>query len=103
MDSHKAERCGLVSDVYTNQSDMDEAALELAMDMLSNSDLGLRYTKEVLSLNIDASSLEAALMAEDRTQNMLSIANKDDIEARMKAVLTRPKTIVCDACWGKGE
>ena len=21
----------------------------------------------------------------------------------MKAVLTRPKTIVCDACWGKGE
>ena len=85
MNSDRALRCGLVSAVYQTQAQMDEDALTLAADMLSNSAIGLRYTKETLNQNIDAPSLDAALLLEDRTQNIIAISNADDIQKRMKS------------------
>ena len=46
------------------------AALEIARTMLGKSAFGLRMTKEVLDLNVDAPSLEAALQLENRTQQL---------------------------------
>ena len=85
MSSDRALRCGLVSAVYQTQAQMDEAARTLAADMLSNSAIGLRYSKETLNQNIDAPSLDAALLLEDRTQNVIAISNADDIQMRMNS------------------
>ena len=46
------------------------AALEVARVMLDKSPFGLRMTKEVLDLNVDAPSLESALQLENRTQQL---------------------------------
>ena len=48
--------------------------------MLAASPMGLRMTKETLNLQIDAPSLEAALILEDRQQVML-IETADHKEA----------------------
>lgn len=83
MDADRAYRCGLVSEIFPTQHEMDVAALELADDMMANSPMGLRYTKQGLNENIDAPSLEAALGVEDRTQVLISMANAEDISKRM--------------------
>jgi enoyl-CoA hydratase len=46
------------------------AALEVAEVMLGKTPFGLRMTKEVLDLNVDAPSLDAALQLENRTQQL---------------------------------
>lgn len=71
IDAATAERIGLVSRVVPD-GQVDEAALELAKEMLQNSPFGLRMTKEVLNLNINAPSLESAIHLENRTQVICS-------------------------------
>jgi enoyl-CoA hydratase len=58
----RALATGLVSEM------VEEAAQKLAREMVETSPLGLRLTKECLSANIDAPSLEAAVAVEDRNQ-----------------------------------
>jgi len=67
IDAARAERAGLVSRVVPD-AELEAAAREMADDMLRNSPLGLRLTKECLKLSIDAPSLEAAVAMEDRNQ-----------------------------------
>jgi enoyl-CoA hydratase len=67
IDAARAERTGLVSRVVPD-AELDAAARAMADDMLRNSPLGLRLTKECLKLSIDAPSLEAAVAMEDRNQ-----------------------------------
>jgi enoyl-CoA hydratase len=67
IDAARAERVGLVSRVVPD-AELDTAARAMAEDMLRNSPLGLRLTKECLKLSIDAPSLEAAIAMEDRNQ-----------------------------------
>lgn len=67
IDAARAERTGLVSRVVPD-ADLDDAAASLAADMLRNSPLGLRLTKECLKHALDAGSLEAVIAMEDRNQ-----------------------------------
>lgn len=67
IDASRALAVGLVSEV------VDEAGLEQASrvyidEMLATSKIGLRLTKEGISLNLGATSLEAASALEDRNQ-----------------------------------
>jgi enoyl-CoA hydratase len=65
----EAERIGLVSRVVPDGEALD-AALQVARTMLGKSAFGLRMTKEVLDLNVDAPSLEHAMQLENRTQQL---------------------------------
>lgn len=67
IDAARAERTGLVSRVVPD-ADLDTAARDLAADMLRNSPLGLRLTKECLKHSLDAGSLEQVIAMEDRNQ-----------------------------------
>jgi enoyl-CoA hydratase/carnithine racemase len=53
-----------------------ETAEELARIMVGKNPMGLRMTKEAISINIDAGGLEACLHMEDRNQMMIAFANK---------------------------
>ena len=67
IDAARAERVGLVSRVVPD-AELETAARAMADDMLRNSPVGLRLTKECLKLSVDAPSLEAAIAMEDRNQ-----------------------------------
>jgi enoyl-CoA hydratase/carnithine racemase len=79
IDAERALRVGLLSDVVPEEA-LLETGLALAREMLETLPNGLRMTKELLSLNIDAPSMEAAMAAEDRQQVLLS-ATLDHAEA----------------------
>jgi enoyl-CoA hydratase/carnithine racemase len=67
IDATRAERLGLVSRVVPD-SELPAAAQTLADEMLRNSPLGLRLTKECLNASLDAGSLEQVIAMEDRNQ-----------------------------------
>jgi enoyl-CoA hydratase/carnithine racemase len=67
IDAARAERLGLVSRVVPDDA-LEDAARQMAADMLRNSPLGLRLTKECLAHALDAGSLEAVVAMEDRNQ-----------------------------------
>lgn len=67
IDAARAERTGLVSRVVPDD-ELDAAARQMAADMLRNSPLGLRLTKECLAHALDAGSLDAVVAMEDRNQ-----------------------------------
>ncbi len=63
----RALQTGLVSSVVPGDR-LSEEVKSLVDDMLATSALGLRLTKECLNMNVDATSLEAAIAMEDRNQ-----------------------------------
>jgi enoyl-CoA hydratase len=63
----EAARIGLVNRVVP-ADDLQNAALELAGAIASNSPFGVWMTKKGLERNVDAPSLEAAVELENRTQ-----------------------------------
>lgn len=65
--AERALAVGLISDVV-NYADLMPCGLAIAREMLRNSPLGLRMTKDLLNLNNDAPNLEAAIALETRTQ-----------------------------------
>jgi enoyl-CoA hydratase len=67
IDAARAERVGLVSRVVPD-AELEAAARTLAADMLRNTPLGLRLTKECLRFSLDASSLDEVIAMEDRNQ-----------------------------------
>jgi enoyl-CoA hydratase/carnithine racemase len=69
----------LISDI-TAADELLAKGLEFAAEMLRVSPLGLRLTKQALNVLIDAPSLEAALMMEDRQQVIL-LETSDHAEA----------------------
>lgn len=70
LKAERARTIGLISDVVP-ADDLLATGLEFASDMLRTSPMGLRMTKQALNVLIDAPSLDAALMMEDRQQVML--------------------------------
>lgn len=68
----RALAVNLVSEVVPD-AQLEEAAELMLADLLRTSPMGLRLTKEALSLNVDAGSLEAAMAMEDRHQTLLSM------------------------------
>lgn len=77
--AERALRMNLVSEIVPDK-DLLDAGLALAADMLRAAPLGLRMTKDTLNMSIDAPSLEAGLMIEDRQQVML-LETDDHLEA----------------------
>jgi len=71
IDAVMAEQLGLVSRVVPDDQ-LENTVLEIAEEMLQNSPFGLRMTKEVYNLNVDAPSLESAINIENRNQALLS-------------------------------
>ncbi len=67
INGQRALATGLVSQLVPD-ADLDATAGQIAQEMIETSPLGLRLTKECLSANIDAPSLEAAAAMEDRNQ-----------------------------------
>src|SRR4030095_5933057 len=87
LDAVRAERVGLVSRVVPD-AELDAAAQALADDMLRNSPLGLRLTKECLNASLDAGSLEQVIAMEDRNQ-MLCAQTADFREGVMAFIEKR--------------
>jgi enoyl-CoA hydratase len=69
VDSEEADRIGLAF----RADDAVTAATELARQITANSPFGVWMTKEVMWSNVDATSLDAALDLEDRTQVLASL------------------------------
>ncbi|MGH7789755.1 MAG: enoyl-CoA hydratase/isomerase family protein [Candidatus Binatia bacterium] len=90
VDAARAERIGLVSRVVPDDQ-LDAAAATLAGEMLRNSPLGLRLTKECLNASLDAGSLEQVIAMEDR--NQILCTRSDDFREGIVAFLQkRPAT-----------
>jgi enoyl-CoA hydratase/carnithine racemase len=79
LEAERARAVGLISDIVP-PDDLLAKGLELASAMLRTSPMGLRMTKQALNTLIDAQSLDAALMLEDR-QQVLLLETQDHAEA----------------------
>lgn len=71
IDAERARAVGLVSDVVADDA-LADAGRSLAEEILANSPVGVRLTKECLNMSIDAGSLESVIAMEDRQQILVS-------------------------------
>ncbi len=71
IDAERAKAVGLVSDVVSEDGIAD-AGRAIAGEILGNSPVGVRLTKECLNMSVDAPSLESAIAMEDRQQILAS-------------------------------
>jgi enoyl-CoA hydratase/carnithine racemase len=88
IEATEALHIGLVSRVVPDARLLDEA-MELAATICSYSPFGVVMTKEVMHANVDASSVEAAIHLENRTQ-ILAGTTGDINEAARAFVEKRP-------------
>jgi len=71
IDAERARAVGLVSDVVA-EDEIENAGRAIAREILGNSPVGVRLTKECLNMSVDAPSLESAIAMEDRQQILAS-------------------------------
>jgi enoyl-CoA hydratase len=86
IEAERALSTGLVSRVVP-AGDLEAAGRELAEQMLRNSPLGLRLTKECLGFSVDAPSLESAIAMEDR--NQILTTRTRDVSEGVRAFLEK--------------
>jgi len=86
IDAARAEKLGLVSRVVRDD-ELEAAARALAGEMLRNTPLGLRLTKECLNMSLDAGSLEQVIAMEDR--NQILCARGEDFAEGIRAFLEK--------------
>lgn len=79
VDADEALRIGLVNRVVPGERLLEEA-LDFGAGITRNSPFGVRMTKEVLAMSIDAGSIETAVEMENRTQ-VLATRTEDVHEA----------------------
>jgi enoyl-CoA hydratase/carnithine racemase len=79
VEAERAKAVGLISDIVP-ADDLLARGMEFASEMLRTSPMGLRMTKQALNMLIDAPSLDAALLMEDRQQVIL-LETHDHTEA----------------------
>jgi enoyl-CoA hydratase len=87
VDAAEADRIGLVSRVVP-ADELDEVAVTLAESITANAPFSVWMTKQVMSANLDASSLGDALALENRTQ-ILAVSTEDCAEAMAAFVAKR--------------
>ena len=75
VDADEALRLGIVSRLSDGPSLVDDA-LAIAETLCSYGKFGLESTKQVLWANLEASSLEAALHVENRSQILASTSGE---------------------------
>lgn len=82
VDAAEADRIGMISRLVDEDKLMD-TAMDTARQMLTKSYLGLRQTKEAFRLNLNASSLEAAIELENRNQAICAFTSafREAVEA----------------------
>ncbi|HEX7034527.1 MAG TPA: enoyl-CoA hydratase/isomerase family protein [Pseudomonadales bacterium] len=88
IDAERAKAVGLVSDVVPD-AELAEAGRRIANEILANSPIGVRLTKECLNMSIDAGSLEAVIAMEDRQQILASTTG--DMREGVAAFLEKRK------------
>lgn len=88
LSAERARELGLVTAVSAEGGDL-EGALALAGELLLRSPYGLRQTKELLNLSLDAPGLRAQLAVEMRTQTM-AFFTEDLAEGMTAALQKRP-------------
>lgn len=71
IEAERAKALGLVSDVVADDK-LEEAGRAMAREILGNSPVGVRLTKECLNMSVDAGSLESVIAMEDRQQILTS-------------------------------
>ncbi len=71
IDAERAKAVGLVSDVVPDDG-LAHAGRSIAHEILANSPVGVRLTKECLNMSVDAGSLESVIAMEDRQQILVS-------------------------------
>ncbi|MEQ8859392.1 MAG: enoyl-CoA hydratase/isomerase family protein [Pseudomonadales bacterium] len=71
IDAERARAVGLVSEIYPD-AELADAGRAIAGEILANSPVGVRLTKECLNMSVDAGSLEAVIAMEDRQQILTS-------------------------------
>ena len=86
VDAARALGLGLVAELV-EEDRLPDAGIALANEMLAASPMGLRMTKDLINLNADAPSLEAALALENRTQVLLG--QTDDLREGVAAFLEK--------------
>ncbi len=86
LDAERALATNLVSQVVEDEH-LAKAAQSYIDDMLTTSPMGLRLTKEGLTMAIDAGGLEAAMAIENRNQLMCS--RTEDAREGMQAFLEK--------------
>jgi enoyl-CoA hydratase len=86
IDAGQAARIGLVGSVV---EDPLAAALDIAGEVLANSPMGVRMTKQVMWSQLEVGSLQAGLDLENRTQIMTSFT-RDHMEAVDAFLARRP-------------
>jgi len=74
ISAEEAEKIGLVSKVV-DDTELLNAAIELAEELLKKSPLGLRMTKQAINLSLDSPSLETMIQLENRTQMLCSVSD----------------------------
>ena len=86
LPAERALSLGLVSKVVL-ASDLEAEGETLSGEMLANTPLGLRLTKECLNHSIDAGGLEAVIAMEDR--NQILCAQGEDFREGVRAFLEK--------------
>jgi len=84
IEAPRALATGLVSRVVPD-AELEKAGREMAENILRNSPVGVRLTKDCLNWSIDAPTLEAAIAMEDRNQILAS--QSGDFREGVKAFL----------------
>jgi enoyl-CoA hydratase/carnithine racemase len=88
IEAERALARGLVSQVVPDDQ-LDAAGESLAREILGNSPLGVKLTKEALAMSLDAGSLEQVIAMEDRNQ-ILCVQSPDVIEGMRAFLEKRP-------------
>jgi enoyl-CoA hydratase/carnithine racemase len=94
VDAARAETLGLVSRVVPD-AELETTARALAGDILRNSPLGVKLTKECLNMSLDAGSLEQVIAMEDR--NQILCTRSDDFREGVRAFLEKRTATFRDA------
>ncbi len=89
IDGARAHQLGLASALAEDAAALDALAADYAAAMLATTPMGLRLTKEALNANLDAASLDAAMVLEDRNQ-VLCAGSRDFAEALAAFAEKRP-------------
>jgi enoyl-CoA hydratase/carnithine racemase len=93
LNGKRAEHVGLINELVDEPALLDHG-LAFAEEMLANSPMGLRLTKDALNRNLDAPSFEAALAIEDRQQVMMTLS--DDYREAIDAFLNKRAPVYRD-------
>ena len=87
IDAHRAEKIGLVNDVYADADAVYAAALELAGEIAANAPLAVRGTKFILQQSEDMTTEQSLLL--NGLWTMVTTLNSNDLKEAMHAFVEK--------------